>query len=206
MAGNDLHVGDLTTHATGNVTLTSHGLLTTLAAAGDEGALLMAAKKAAALTCGSTALMLENDAEQAGSIQLQAGPAGKIVIALGPIELGPRIELSTEMLSIAVGPPGVGASIQLTPASIVLKVAENQIQLTPVALEERIAEVTRSVTPVGHVVTAGEKSHSVGLTGEEVEAPTRSADALAAANVSAAMFELAGKGMLTHKAPMVMIN
>jgi hypothetical protein len=206
MAGNDLHVGDLNTQATGNVTLTSHGLLTTLAAAGDEGSLLMAAQKLAALTSGSTALTMENDGEQLGNIALQAGPAGKIVIALGPEELGPRIELTPESLRIAVGVPGVGASIELTPESILIRVAENQIELSPLGLEETIAEVVRSVTPEGQVVEAGETVHSVGLTGVAVEAPTCENEALAAGEWSAAMLDVTGEAMLAQEAAIVMIN
>lgn len=206
MAGNDLHVGDLTTQATGNVTLTSHGQLTTLAAAGEEGSLLMAAKKIAALTAGSTALTLENDEEQAGSIALQAGPAGKLVIALGPEEIGPRIELTPESLQIAVGAPGAGACIELTPESIIIRVAENSITLSPEGLEEQIAEVVRSVTPEGQVIEAGETVHSVGLTGEAVEAPTTENESLAAAEVSAAMLDVTGEAMLAQEAAIVMIN
>jgi hypothetical protein len=206
MAGNDLHVGDLDMQATGSINLASHGELTTVAAVGDEGSLLLAAQKAAAMTAGSTALVLENDEIEAGSISLQAGPEGKIVIALGPIELGARIVLAPESLTIAVGLPGVGASIQLTPESITLRVAENQIDLSPEGLEEQIAEVIRSVTPEGQVIEAGETVHSIGLTGEEIEAPTQASEALAAADISGAMLDVAGEGMLSEEAPIIMIN
>lgn len=206
MSGNDLHVGDCDIQATGSVNLASHGQFTTVAAAGNEGALLLAAQKLAAMTAGSTALTLDNNEEAAGNIALQAGPEGKILIALGPPELGARIELAPESLTIAVGVPGAGASIQLSPESIVLRVAENQIELSPEGLEEQIAEVVRSVTPEGQTIEAGETVHSVGLVGESTDAPTETNESLAAKDVSGAMLEIAGEGMLTQEAPIVMIN
>lgn len=206
MPGNALHVGDRLIHATANVDVVSHGQRTSVVAAGEEATLMMAATKLASLVCGSTALSMENDEENAGEILLQAGPAGQLTIALGPEEVGPRILLEPEMLTIAVGVPGAGASIKLTPESILLQVAENTVELSPEGITETIAEVIRSVTPEGQVVTAGETVHTVGLTGEEMEGPTKASEAEADLALDAAMMEITGDGMLTEEGAIVMIN
>ncbi|MEQ8790292.1 MAG: hypothetical protein RIC55_28610 [Pirellulaceae bacterium] len=206
MPGNALHVGDRQIQATANIDIASHGARTSLMAAGEEGALVMSANKIAALVCGSTALSMENDEDQAGAVSLQAGPEGQLTIALGPEEIGPRIVLEPELLTIAVGVPGVGASIKMTPESIMLQVAENTVELTPEGLTEIIAEVMRSLTAEGQTVTAGETVHTVGLTGEEMEGPTNMAEAEGDASIMAPMLEVTGDGMLTEEGAMVMIN
>jgi hypothetical protein len=206
MPGNALHVGDRQIQATGSIDIASHGNRTSLMAAGEKGVLAMAANKLAAIACGSTALSMENDEDNAGSVSLQAGPEGELTIALGPVEVGPRIVLEPEMITIAVGAPGVGASIKLTPESILLQVAENTVELSPEGLTETIAEVIRSMTPEGQTVTAGETVHNVGLTGEESEGPTNMAEAEGDASIMAPMLEVTGDGMLTQEGAIVMIN
>ena len=111
--------------------------------------------------------------ESAGSVSMLAGATGVILLNIYPQLIGPRIQLEEGMITIAVGETGVGASITLTEAAIILCVGDVTYTLTAEGIVEEVDEVTREVTSDGHVLTAAESELTVSAEGLSVEAPLK---------------------------------
>ncbi len=92
----------------------------------------------------------------AGNVSISAGELGMIRQVVGPPLMGACIEMGPEEMMLSVGPVGVGASITLLPAQIIFKVGETILSLTPLGIMESVAENSRSLTPVGHSMSAAE--------------------------------------------------
>ena len=110
-------MGSYTLEAVGDVRCTAQGGSVVLTSTADQGALgvQVLSDSFASIQCGPTFLTLEN----AGNVFLTCGPTGKIGVCSGPPLVGPAIQMTPTSLKLSVGPPGVGASIELTrPASI----------------------------------------------------------------------------------------
>jgi len=168
-----LHNGSFDIQALGNLSFASEGEMTELSADGMNGSLHMRAKKVATVTSGAATLFLVNDDPAQGESYLQAGEAGAVRIGCGPPEVGPLIKLQgPEELELSVGPPGLGASITMTPESITFKVAEVTFTMTPEGITETVAEATREMTPEGHNMTAAETDYNIGVQGVSWEGPT----------------------------------
>jgi len=103
---------------------------------------------------GAAFLTVAGSGEESGDITLQSSPTGSITIALGPVLLGACIKLSTEKIELTVGPPGVGASITMTPASIAVKLGVASMELTPASLAIAAAEAKVSLTPASASMAA----------------------------------------------------
>jgi hypothetical protein len=153
-------------------------------------------------------LTMENKLPGATDITLQSGPAGSILIGLGPMLVGARMEMKPGEIEIAVGPPAVGASIKMTPVSIQLSVAGNTFELTPLGIAESVAKVTtRSATPAGHELKSAESSHQLNPMGSTVSAPTCGVKAMTMSeNKAGAMGTNQASGPGAVKGAVVMIN
>jgi hypothetical protein len=159
----------------GSLSLSSGGEATEVSADGAEGSLFLHGAALTSVTSGAASLVLVNDDPLQGETYLQAGEAGAVKIGCGPPELGPQIKMQgPEELQITVGPPGVGASITMTPESITFKVAEVSFSLTPEGITEVVAAASREVTPQGHNMTAAETEFNIGVQGVAWEGPTES--------------------------------
>jgi hypothetical protein len=165
MPDSNVHIGDKYLKATGNIEVAAQGDRAVLTASGDDGMALIQAGKFLMAQSGAGFLSIAGS-EASGDITLQSSPTGTITIALGPIELGPCIKLSPEMIEITVGPPGVGASITMTPVSIAVKLGVASMELTPASLAIAAAESEVSLTPANASMTSVDCSVSgmVGVT------------------------------------------
>ncbi len=173
MSEQQIYNGDCDVQATGSLSLSSGGEATEVSATGVEGSLFLHGSKLTAVTSGAASLVLVNDDLAQGETYLQAGLEGAVKIGCGPPEVGPLIKLQgPEEIQLTVGPPGVGASITMTPESITFKVAEVSFALTPEGITELVAEATREVTPEGHNMTAAETEFNIGVQGVTWEGPT----------------------------------
>ena len=146
MPDSNIHIGDKCLKATGNIEVAAQGDRAVMSATGDDGMVLMQAGKFVMSQSGA-AFMSIAGGEETGDITVQSSPTGTITIALGPILLGPCIKLSTEKIEITVGPPGVGASLTMTPLSIAVKLGVASMELTPASLAIAAAESKVSLTP-----------------------------------------------------------
>ena len=166
-------------NAEGNVYIASRGDAVVLEASGNvenenQGMVQLLASSAISLIAGNTLVGLCGEGKESGVIGLLAPPEGKVSLACGVPEVGPRIQLEPELLKIEIGPPGVGAGIEMTPESITIRIAEVSLTLTPEGITEVVAEVTREVTPEGHNMTAAETDFNIGVEGVSWEGPTES--------------------------------
>ncbi|MGE3804394.1 MAG: hypothetical protein AB7K24_06955, partial [Gemmataceae bacterium] len=106
--------GPLNLEAWGAVSITSRGSGTCLRANGENSALSLDSQGTASMTAGSAGLILVNQGLANGLVNLFGGELGTILLSVGLPEIGPRIELTPESITLAVGPPGAGTSITLT--------------------------------------------------------------------------------------------
>jgi len=206
MPDQEVHIGDRSIQATGNVQIKSQGTRSVLSAGGPLGMAVVNGNKGAVVQSGQGMLTLENSEDVKTDITLQSGPAGSIKIALGPVLAGPRIEMTEEGIEIAIGPPGVGASIKLTPVSIQLQVAETEYEMTPLGVTESVAETSRSATPVGHELSAAESTYTLTPAGESVDAPMSEVSAMSASESAAGMSNSVAGAEVSVEGAMVMIN
>jgi hypothetical protein len=177
MSDGNLHVGDYTVKVTGNMNLSSSGLVTSIQATGAESSMMLLATESIAVSAGNAIAYVENNMEEAGKAGLTVGETGIVKLASGPPIGGVTLELEgPELLKMSVGAPGVGASITMTPESITFKVAETTLTLSPEGITETVAEVTREATPEGHNFTAAETEMNIGVQGFTQEGPTDSSE------------------------------
>lgn len=206
MPDQEIHIGDRSIQATGNVQVTSQGTRALLSAGGPLGVAVVNGNAASIMQSGQGMLTMENEANVKTDITLQSGPAGSIKIALGPALVGPRIEMTAEGIEIAIGPPGVGASIKLTPVSIQMQVAETEYEMTPLGVTESVAETSRSSTPVGHELSAAESSISLTPASLSIDAPTTDVTAMSASDSTGGMSNSITGAEVSVQGAMVMIN
>jgi hypothetical protein len=175
MGKSSYHIGDHDIKATGDFDISCVGTTSTMqiSAAGEEGALRLGAGATVGAFSGSASMIVENNEPEAGTAILQAGETGTVNLGVGPAVGGVKIKLQgPELLEMTVGEPGVGASITMTPESIIFKVAEVSFTLSPEGIVEDVGEVTREATVEGHNLTAGETEMNVGVEGFVLEGPS----------------------------------
>jgi hypothetical protein len=165
--------GEYRVNARSKVTLTSHDAGVFLRAGGEKhGHFIVDATNTASIYCGPALFSLANMDPLAGQVALVGGEMGTIKLQTGVPLAGALLSMSAEEVTISVGPPGVGASIKITPESITFRVAEVTYTMTPLGITEEVAEVSREMTPEGHNLTAAETELNVGLQGVDLAAPT----------------------------------
>jgi type VI secretion system secreted protein VgrG len=167
MPDSNIHIGDKYVKATGNVEIAAQGERAVLTATGDDGLALVQAGKLVMAQSGAAFLTIAGGTET-GDITLQSSPTGSITIALGPMLVGPCIKLSTEKIELTVGPPGVGASLTMTPASIAVKLGVASMELTPASLALAAAESKLNLTPASASMSSLDCSVS-GMVGATVK-------------------------------------
>jgi hypothetical protein len=206
MPDKHIHIGDRSILATGNVEVVAQGTSAILAAPDTEGSAFISAGSLAMVQSGAGFLTIAGG-DGTADVALQSSPTGTITIALGPMELGPCIKLSAEQIQMTVGPPGAGASITMTPASIMIKVGVATYEMTPASISEEIAPTSRELSPAGHTLTSAESEYGLTPAGESVDVPTSSLKAMASAQIegtATAAFQAAAEA--TVKGAICMIN
>lgn len=169
--------GDYALNAEGDIYVAACGDALVLEASGAatnefQGAVNVVASTMFSAVAGSTLFAMIGESESSGQIGLVAPPEGSIKFGCGVPDMGPRVNMEPETITLQIGAPGGGASITMTPESITLRVAEVSLTLTPEGITEAVAEVTREVTPEGHNMTAAETEFNVGVQGVAWEGPT----------------------------------
>ena len=172
----DFVCGSHQVNALGDVDIQSFGSGVTLRALGEDADLSMDAGATVNLSTGSCILAMDGSTPDQGAIDLLAGEQGVIKIWCGMPLVGSLIKLEADKITLSVGPPGVGAMIEITPTGITMQVAQTSFQMTPTGITEQLAEVQRQLTPTGHTLAAAETE--LGL------------DAATGVNLSAAMGQL----------------
>ena len=191
MPDSNVHIGDHISEATGSIQLVAHGDRAALSAPDSDGAAIVTAGKMVMAQSGAAFLTIASGGETSGDITVQSSPTGSITIALGPMMLGPCIKLSTEKIELTVGPPGVGASLTMTPASIAVKLGVASMELTPASLAIAAAESQVSLTPASASMNAPDCTVS-GLMGATVNGTAEGT--------------FSASGITTVKGAMCMIN
>lgn len=175
MSDSNYHIGDYSVNTTGNLDLSCGGQVLSINATGEEGRVIVAAAQCVGICSGSALVSIDNNEPDAGKITLGVGELGIMKLKSGPPVGGVTIRLDgAELLELAVGEPGAGASITMTPESITFRVAETTLTISPEGIVEDVAEVTREVSAEGHNLTAAETEMNIGVQGVTREGPTDS--------------------------------
>jgi hypothetical protein len=209
MAEEKAIIGSYQIEATNGVVLCAKDSDVQLNANGEleGGSIQLDATSTVALNCGPATILMEQDDPEGGKVSILGGTLGSVLQAVGVPNVGPKILLEPEVLTISIGPPGAGSSIILTPESIILQVGTTVYTLTAEGIVEAVDEVTRAVTAEGgHVMTAAESVVSVTPEGVDVAAPTINEVYEGSATFMAATLDVTIEGMKTEEAGMEMIG
>lgn len=164
--------GDYTIQTGGSITIQAAGDYLTLNAMASVptggGVLALNGDSAVTLSCGSGSVYLGQPPEGDPAVVVSAGTSGAVLVTAGtpsqagsvgvsPSQVGmvqgapavgPRVVLAdSATLTLAVGPEGAGASIEMTPASITIKLAEWSLSLTPAGISLTVGPSTLTVAP-----------------------------------------------------------
>jgi hypothetical protein len=173
MSDSNYHIGDYTVKTTGNLDHSCEGEVLSINAKGLEGRVLITAEQCVGICSGGALASIDNNEPDAGKITLGVGELGVMKLKSGPPVGGVTLRLDgPELLEMAVGEPGAGSSITMTPESITFKVAETTLTISPGGIVEDVAEVTREVSAEGHNFSAAETEFNIGVQGVTREGPT----------------------------------
>lgn len=170
----------------GSIDMEAKGYGVNIVASGLEGAASLQGEVSADVSAGEAVVALTAGAA-GGTVSIAAGELGTIRQVVGPPLMGACIEMGPEEITLSVGPPGVGASITMLPAEIIFKVAETTFSLTPLGITESIAATTRSLTPLGHSFEAAEVETQITPMGIVENAPIATNDSEAITELEAAL-------------------
>jgi hypothetical protein len=123
----------------------------------NNGTVSVEANQAIDLTCGASSLHLNQDTAQSGifmgtadggPIAVRAGltpgtpllalagsPSPKAELSVGTMAMGSGLTMTTDKLCLDSGPPGVGASLEMSPTGLTLKFAAWSIQMSATGIE-----------------------------------------------------------------------
>jgi hypothetical protein len=198
----NLHMGSYVVTAVGEVRFTSQSGSVVLESTAEhnEVGVEVRSDTFASLQCGPSLMTLENS----GNIFLTCGIDGKIVQTAGVPFVGPMIEMTATSLKLTVGPPGVGASITMTPLEITIKLGMIEFKMTPTGIEESILTASRKSTPIGHTLSAAESQVKVGVEGVTLAGPIIKESADAVLQAKAPLAQLSFDGLKKAQAGIAM--
>ncbi|OAI41314.1 hypothetical protein AYO40_03400 [Planctomycetaceae bacterium SCGC AG-212-D15] len=155
--------GDYSISAGGAMLLQADGDGIALCATDDDGYVRVSAPKWAALHGGESSLVLNDD-----GLLLNAGASGAVGLLAGSAPNSPHLSVGPDSIKLAVGPPLVGASLEMTATSIKLAVGEVSLALSLTGINESVLKiVTREAGATGHTFKAIETT--IGLTAMGIE-------------------------------------
>lgn len=170
----------------GSIDLEAKGYGVNIAASGLEGTASLSGTISADVQSGPAIVALTSAGAE-GNVSISAGELGTIRHVVGPPLLGACIEMGPEEITLSVGPPGVGACITMTPEQIVFKVADTTFSMTPMGITESIAATSRSLTPAGHSLAAAEVESQITPMGIVEDAPIINNESSAITELEAAL-------------------
>jgi hypothetical protein len=154
--------GDYTVHARGVANFVSFGDGVQINAMGSEGTLVATGEKAASLMSGPASVSVVNGGATSGEVDIVGGLTGTIKQVVGAPVAPSSIVLEPARIAMSVGPPGVGASAELSLEGISLKYALWSLEIKATGITLGVGPSSLSITP-GGVNASG---LTVGIKGE----------------------------------------
>jgi hypothetical protein len=141
--------GDYTVHARGAANFVSFGDGVQINAMGTDGKLLATGEKVASLMSGPANISVVNGGATSGEIDLFGGLTGTIKQVVGAPVAPASIVMEPTKIALSVGPPGVGASAELSLEGITLKYALWSLEIKATGITLTAGPSTVSIAPQG---------------------------------------------------------